>query len=412
MSLTDKKVLNSRPKAKTYFLADDEGLSLKVDPTGLKSWCYRYTDPATKKRYRRVLGKYPDMSLKQAREERDHKKSVLDNTGDWDNPKGQDNKITFAKISNEWLDFKTKNSLGDNPRCGVITLAKKCLDKDINPVIGDIDFCEVKRINLVNVVRQIESRGVKEPVKKACSYLSQIYDYAVAIGYTDLNIAINLNKVLIKTKVKMNYPYLKGDEIGGFLDKLKTFKAHPIVKKALWLKLYSGVRGAELIQAKPEHFDLENKIWRIPAIHVKQLRRKALMGYDVPDYIIPLSDQAIEVVTSALEWSHGERYIFASPRKVGQHIHFNSINTLIRRMGYDKDQLSSHGLRSTMSTILNESGLFKSEWIEAQLSHSDKNETRGSYNHAEYISQRLDMMQWWADHIDSLMNENIEFKAA
>lgn len=407
MSLTDKKVKSALIKAKTYFLADDDGLSLKVDPTGLKSWCYRYTDLATGKRPRRVLGKYPDMDLKQARDERDRKKMILENTGTWDDGKTTtEDRLTFSRVADEWLNFKTRNSLGDNPRCGVLSLAKKCLDKEINPLIGDLVFSEIKRFDLVSVVREIEKRGVKEPVKKACSYLSQIYDYAVAVGYTDFNIAINLNKVLITAKVKINYPYLKGDELGEFINTLKTFKADPIVKKALWLKLYSGVRGAELIQAKAEDFDLENKIWRIPAIHVKQLRRKALMGFDVPDYVIPLSDQAIEIVTSALEWSHGERYVFASPRKVGQHIHFNSINTLIRRMGYDKDKLSSHGLRSSMSTILNESGLFKSEWIEAQLSHSDKDKTRGSYNHAEYISQRLDMMQWWADYLEKYLVDN------
>lgn len=409
MSLTDKKVKNARPKAKIYFLADDEGLSLRIDPTGLKSWCYRYTD-LNKKRFRKTLGHYPEISLKQAREERDHKKIILQKTGIWEGNKINPGKISFVEIAYEWMSFKTKNSLGDQPRCGVLALAKTCLDKDIIPIIGNMPFTEIKRMDLVNVVRKIEERGVKEPVKKACSYLNQIYDYAVAVGYADLNIAINLNKVLIKTKIKINYPYLKGDEIGEFINKLKDYKAHPIVKKALWLKLYSGVRGAELIQAKPEHFDLENKLWRIPAIHVKQLRRKALMGFDVPDYIVPLSDQAIEVVKSALEWSHGERYVFSSPRKVGQHIHFNSINTIIRRMGYDKDKLSSHGLRSSMSTILNESGLFKSEWIEAQLSHSDKDQTRGTYNHAEYITQRLEMMQWWGDYINnlSLTNENIK----
>lgn len=406
MSLTDKHVRQAPPKDKIYFLSDDDGLSLKVEPTGLKTWCYRYTDPVTKKRARKSLGYYPEMQLKQARNERDHKKAFLHIHGIWEGDEVKASTLLFSDVANEWLNFKVKNSLGDNPRCGVLSLSKRCLDNDINPVIGEIPFDEVKRKDLVNVIRKIEERGVKEPVKKACSYLSQIYDYAVAIGYSDFNIALNLNKVLIKSKIKINYPYLKDNELGDFIKSLTDYNADPIIKKALWLKLYTGVRGAELIQAKAEHFDLDNKLWRIPAIHVKQLRRKALMGVDVPDYLVPLSDQAIEVVRSALDWSHGERYVFASPRKVGQHIHFNSINTLIRRMGYDKNKLSSHGLRSTMSTILNDSGLFKSEWIEAQLSHSDKDQTRASYNHAEYIGQRLEMMQWWGDYLNKTIINN------
>lgn len=393
MALTEAQVKKAKVQDKQYQLADDDGLSLVIEPNGNKYWKYRYSNSDGVRTTKR-LGQYPETSLKQARLSRDN--FQLEQFG-----QAPDKEVIlrFSDVAFEWLDFKTKNALGDNPRCGVLQLSRKCVENDINPIIGNKTFLEVKRFDLVGVVRTIEARGVKEPVKKACSYLNQIYDYAVAVGYTDLNIANNLNKVLIKTKVKINYPYLKSHEIGDFVNKIEGFKAHPIIKKALWLKLYSGVRGAEVITAKPEHFDLKNRLWRIPAINVKQFRRKALMGFDIPDYIIPLSDQAMEIVQSALSWSHGERYVFASPRKAGQHIHFNSINSLIRRIGYNKNELSSHGLRSTMSTVLNESGLFKSEWIEAQLSHTDKNETRGTYNHAEYIEHRAKMIQWWSDYL-------------
>lgn len=399
MTLTESKAQKAPTKPKKYQLPDSDGLFLLIDPSGRKSWRYRYADPSGK-RPSITLGSFPELTVKQARIKRDQFKIELADI------ELKDSFFKFSDIAAEWIDFKIKNSLGDMPRCGVLELAKKCLDNDLLPILGNMPFNEIKRIDLVNVVRKIESRGVKEPVKKACSYLNQIYDYAVAIGRSDFNIATNLNKVLIKTKIKINYPHLKGDDIHLFVRKIAGFKADPIVKKALWLKLYTGVRGAEIIQAKATDFDLENKVWRIPAVQVKQLRRKALMGFDVPDYIVPLSDQAIDVVKSAVEWSHGEKYIFSSPRKVGQHIHFNSINAMIRRMEYSKDELSSHGLRSTMSTVLNDSGLFKSEWIEAQLSHSDKNQTRGSYNHADYIDHRLKMINWWADYLNKPLSQN------
>jgi len=117
-----------------------------------------------------------------------------------------------------------------------------------------------------------------------------------------------------------------------------------------------------------------------------------------------LSDQAICIIKSALEWSYGEKYVFSSPRYKDKPIHFNTLNTVIRKMGYSKNELSSHGLRSTFSTILNESGLFQQNWIEAQLSHTDKNKTRASYNHADYINQRREMMQWWGNYIQDLIN--------
>jgi integrase len=111
--------------------------------------------------------------------------------------------------------------------------------------------------------------------------------------------------------------------------------------------------------------------------------------------------QALEILKDVMQWSLGEKYIFASPRKHNQPIHFNTLNMAIRKMGYDKHQLSSHGLRSTFSTILNDSGLFQDNWIESQLSHIDKNRTRASYNHAEYLAQRTEMMQWWGNYLSA-----------
>lgn len=397
MSLTEIKVRQAKPKEKVYFLADDDGLSLKIEPNGRKSWSYRYSLAGTNKRPRMKLGEYPVMSLKEARSVRDEYKF-----NDYQNKLLHKKDIkTFQDICEEWLEFKIKNSFEDEPRCGVIQLAKKCLDQDIYPNIGLTPFIEVKRYDLVKVIKNIESRNVKEPVKKAYSYLNQIYDYAVAMGYCEYNIANGLHKILVNNKIKKNYPHLNSDELSNFLARLNQINTDPIIKKALLFKLYTGVRGGELLLSEPHHFDLDKRIWKIPALHIKQYRRKVILGHDIPDFLVPLSDQALEVVKSALAWSHGEKYVFSSPRNNHKPIHFNTLNLIIRKMGYTKNELSSHGLRSTFSTILNESGLFQSNWIEAQLSHTDKNKTRASYNHAEYFNQRVEMMQWWGDFIDS-----------
>ena len=397
MSLTEIKVRQAKPKEKVYFLADDDGLSLKIEPNGRKSWSYRYSLVGTNKRPRMKLGEYPVMSLKEARSVRDEYKF-----NDYQNKLLHKKDIkTFQDICEEWLEFKIKNSFEDEPRCGVIQLAKKCLDQDIYPNIGLTPFIEVKRYDLVKVIKNIESRNVKEPVKKAYSYLNQIYDYAVAMGYCEYNIANGLHKILVNNKIKKNYPHLNSDELSNFLARLNQINTDPIIKKALLFKLYTGVRGGELLLSEPHHFDLDKRIWKIPALHIKQYRRKVILGHDIPDFLVPLSDQALEVVKSALAWSHGEKYVFSSPRNNHKPIHFNTLNLIIRKMGYTKNELTSHGLRSTFNTILNESGLFQSNWIEAQLSHTDKNKTRASYNHAEYFNQRVEMMQWWGDFIDS-----------
>lgn len=396
MALTETKVKQLKPTARTFFVADEQGLSLKIDTNGQKTWTYRYTDLLTKKRHRKNLGRYPELTLKLARQARDEYQEKLLKQPIED----EQTTLLFAQVAREWLQFKRQSLVNHAPRCGVNALAQTAMDKDILPAIGQMPFEQVKRFDLVYLIRKIEQRGVKEPVLKACSYLKQLYDYAMAMGYCEVNLANQLHKILMQPKPKKHYPYLTQEQIPEFLQRLKASKAHPIVKKALLLKLYTGVRGAELLSAQAEHFDLNAKIWKVPAIYVKQLRRKVILGLTVADYDIPLSDQAIEIIQSAMQWSAGESYIFSSPRNSNTPLHFNTLNSLIRRLGYSKTQLSSHGLRASMSTILNESGRFHASWIEAQLSHVDKNLTRASYNHAQYLPQRAEMMQWWADLID------------
>lgn len=390
--LTEAQLKKLKPKNKLYQVACGDGLSLAIEPSGKKFWKLIYTDASGKRKTKR-LGSYPDINLREARNQQNEFQENIENEIT------QTELLNFSKVAHEWLNFKIQSSLGDRPISGVIELADKCIKNDLEPEIGDKLFTDIKRIDLVKVIRKIESRGVKEPCRKACSYLNQIYEYAISMGYADLNIATNLNKVLIKTKIKKNYAYLDGDAIKDFFNKINNSNSHPIIKKALQIKTLTGVRGAELINAKVTHFDLEKRLWYIPAIQVKQFRRKVIEGHKIPDYIIPLSRQAIEIIESAIEWSHGSEYVFASPIIKNKPIHFNAMNRAIRLMGYTKDDLTSHGLRSTMSTVLNESDLFKSEWIEAQLSHTDKNLVRGTYNHADYINQRDSMMQWWADYL-------------
>ena len=396
MSLTEAKIKQLKPAERSFFVADQDGLSLKVDTNGNKSWSYRYFDPNTQTRRRKKLGDYPALNLKQARQKRDEYQLEFSRSPDF-----KHNHLCFKHVVDEWLNFKSHHFPNAHPRCGVVELARIAMQRDALPLLGDRIFSELKRFDLVMIIRKIEMRNVKEPVLKMASYLNQLYDYAVAMGYCEINLANQLNKVLKEQKIKQHYPYLTANDLPTFLKRIDQDTSHPIVKKALLFKLYTGVRGAEILSAQPHHFDLENKIWNIPAIHVKQFRRKVLLGFDVPDYQVPLSEPALHILLSALQWSAGDQFVFASPKKANSPLHFNTLNSMIRRLGYEKGQLSAHGLRSTMSTILNDSGHFEASWIEAQLSHVDQNKTRASYNHAQYLEQRQRMMQWWADFIDN-----------
>ncbi|NNH78844.1 tyrosine-type recombinase/integrase [Acinetobacter sp. ANC 5380] len=392
--LTESQAKKAKPKDKTYQLSVGDGLSLVVDKTGQKYWKLRYKDLTASRKVKR-LGEYPALSLRDAKTETI--KFLAEVQTQLENSKS----LTFSVVAKEWISFKEKSSLGDKPLSGVLELAKKCIEREFEARIGKLKFSDIKRLDLVKVIRQIESRGVKEPCRKACSYLNQIYDYAVTVGYVEYNIAMGLNRILVKSKIRKNYPHIKNRELISFYQKIDQSKSHHVVRKALQLKTLTGVRGAELINTKFGEFDLEKGLWNIPAIRVKQYRRKVIEGHNIPDYVVPLSRQAVEVVRSAMDWSYGSEYVFSSPTRFGKPIHFNSLGFVIKAMGYSGSELTPHGLRSSMSTVLNESNLFKSEWIEAQLSHADKNIVRGTYNHADYLDQRAGMMQWWADYLTS-----------
>lgn len=308
--------------------------------------------------------------------------------------------MTFEDVCWQWWDFKLKRNRGDMPRGGVMATSKKVLENDVIPSIGSMEFTAVRRPDLIKIIRRIEERGAPETTLKTCSYLKQIYNFALLYDYCDFNLADNLGAIVINRRVKKNNPYLDLSELKDFKFRLENVKASHQIKKAAWFMLFTGARGSEIRKAEIKHFDFDKKLWNIPAIHIKQLRSKAIYNETIPDYIMPLSDMAIKILKSAIEISFGDKYIFSSPYKENCPININALNDLIRKMGYSSDQLTAHGLRATMSTALNESGLFRHEWIEAQLTHADTNIVRGTYNHALYLPQRLDMMNWWATEIE------------
>lgn len=395
MALTETKIRQLKPSTEVFCVNDGDGLYLYINISGKKTWKVRYTDSSGKRPLVKI-GMHPEISLKEARTIRDNfqkNKSV--------EPIAKPKVLTFGDVAESWHAFRQKKYLGEIPRAGMIKTSRNSLDFDILPVLGEKTFSDVTKLDLIQLIRSIEIREAKNTIEKTCTYLKDIYKYAVLHEYCEYNLADNLRSLIAINTVKRNYPHLRDSELSDFGPRLEQAEAFPITKRALRLLAYTGVRSAEVRQAQITQFDLDKKVWRIPPENVKQLRKLALIDPNVPEYLIPLSDQAIEIVKEAEAWSAGEKYLFNSPYKPNQQMGVNVFCQLIRRMGYTNDELSPHGLRATMSTVLNDSGLFKREWIEAQLSHADENKVRGTYNHAEYVEHRSKMMQWWADYLDN-----------
>lgn len=282
---------------------------------------------------------------------------------------------------------------------------ERYLYKDMLPVLGKKALIDITRADVLAVQRKIEQRGALSIAEKCRSWLNEIFRHAIAEGYIEHNPAGDLDIVALPQRPTLHNLFLKLDELPEFLRALKGYQGARQTQLGIYLLLLTGVRTGELRQAMPEQFDLKNNLWLIPADKVKQLQKRVRnSAKEIPPYIVPLPKQAVVIVEELLACRfYKQRYLLAHRYDLTQMVSENTLNTALKRIGY-KDRLTGHGIRATISTALNELGYSK-EWIEAQLSHSDKDQIRATYNHAEYIEQRRKMMQEWADRLDNWQME-------
>lgn len=180
------------------------------------------------------------------------------------------------------------------------------------------------------------------------------------------------------------------DQIGDFIQALKGYSGSIVTQIATQLLMLTGVRTIELRAAEWVEFDLDNNLWQIPQARMKMKRL----------HVVPLSIQAKELLLKLRAITKGFKFLFPGRNDAGKPMSEASINQVIKRIGYD-GKATGHGFRHTMSTVLHEQG-YNTAWIEAQLAHVDKNSIRGTYNHAQYLEGRREMLQWYADYMDSL----------
>jgi integrase len=175
---------------------------------------------------------------------------------------------------------------------------------------------------------------------------------------------------------------------------MEDYEGLPLTKAALKLAALVFVRPGELRKAEWAEFDLENAEWRIPAEKMKMRRL----------HRVPLSRQAFAVIRDLQTFSRGGRWLF--PHSISRPMSENTLNAALRRLGYSKAQMTAHGFKGMASTRLNEMGCWNRDAIERQLAHQESDDVRRAYMHAaEYWSERVKMMQAWADYLDELRGD-------
>lgn len=412
MALTDAMVRNCKPADKAYTLKDIQGLTLFVASNGSKSWHFRYR--LLGKRYRISFGQYPIVGLKEARQRCEDARFLVKNGMSPTlesvacDEQGSIVVESFGAFCERWKAFKFRKLGLDRQykRNSTHIQIERYLAKDLLPVLGSIPMNKVTKGDVLRVLREIELRGALSIAEKCRGWLNEIFRHAMAEGLVEDNPAADMDILALPQSPTQHNPFLRMDELPEFLVKLEGYQGAKQTQLGIRLLLLTGVRTGELRQAKPEHFDLDRELWCIPAEHVKQLQKVVRKGSkEVPAYVVPLSKQAMLVVKELLAMRYAwQPFLLCHRNDPMQIVSENTLNGAIRRMGF-KDRLTGHGIRATISTALNELN-YPREWIEAQLSHSDKDQIRAAYNHAQYVEQRRTMMQEWADLLDKWQDED------
>ncbi|WP_163337930.1 tyrosine-type recombinase/integrase [Desulfopila sp. IMCC35008] len=393
MPLTDVAIKNAKFVDKQFKLSDSGGLYLLVTKSGKYFRLdYRYL----KKRKTLALGVYPKISLANARKKRDQAKELLGEGIDPGIKRKQEKHLrkqavqnNFEAVAREWFEKKKPKWAPGYARTVIGRL-----ELNIFPYIGTIPVGEINAPLLLSVLRKMESREAHDTARRVRGLCSKVFQYAVATGKAERDPASDLKGALTEVTVTHMAAITEPAEIGALLRAIDGYEGAFQTKCAMKLAPLTFVRPGELRHAQWSEIDLDEALWKIPA---KKMKMRGA-------HLVPLSRQAINVLreieqlTGALE---GAGYVFPSIRTTSRPMSENTVNAALRRLGYDKTEMTGHGFRAMASTNLHEQG-WKSEVIERQLAHVEKNTVKAAYNHAEHLPERRKMMQYWADYLDGL----------
>ncbi|MBT1839927.1 tyrosine-type recombinase/integrase [Atlantibacter hermannii] len=395
MPLTDLEIRRSKPREKPYTLNDGSGLSLLIEPNGSKGWRFRYRFDGKPKML--SLGTYPLVSLTDARQKRDEAKKLVASGINPSDVRKRDkqerqNEIgnTFEAIAREWYEKRT-----DRWSAGYAEEMMKTFETDVFPFIGGRPIAEIKPMELMGVLSRLDERGATEKLRKVRQRCGEVWRYAIVTGRAEYNPAPDLVSAFVPHK-KEHYAFLKHEELPEFFRTLNTYSGSIVVKLAMRLQVLTGLRPGELRQGEWAEIDFDKRLWEVPPSRMKKRR----------PHCVPLSAQAIAILEQLKPITGHYQFIFPGRIHHSKPMSEMAMNVLIRRIGY-AGRVTGHGFRHTMSTILHEQG-YNTAWIETQLAHVDKNSIRGTYNHAQYLDGRREMLQWYADYMDVLEHgENV-----
>lgn len=391
MSLTDLACRQAKPRSKPYKLSDSGGLYLEIMTTGNGYWRQKLRVHGKEKRL--TLGSYPALSLIKAREKRDLAKEALQNGIDPCQEKQEKKKLarfqseqTFEVIGIEWhkhyLDTWSKSHSNN-------ILYR--MEQDIFPQIGKIPIAELTTPKILACLQKVESRGAHETTRRCLQICGQVLRYAVITGRAQRDLTVEIRGGLKKYR-KGHYQSIKVEELPELLKAINTnsFRLFEQTVLAIRLMLLTFVRTRELIEATWDEIDFDKAEWHIKAERMKM--RNA--------HFVPLSKQSVDILKRLKELAGNREYVFPSISKPNKPMSDATILGGLKRLKY-QGKMTGHGFRSLAMGAIKEKLGYRHEVIDRQLAHVPRNKVDKAYDRAEFLEDRIKMMQEWADYIDS-----------
>jgi integrase len=365
---------------------------LLVSPTGGKLWRLKYRILGKEKLL--ALGAYPDVSLRDARDRRDEARKLIASGIDPSERKQAEKRSaikaagdSFEVIAREWHARQVKLWTEDHAQ-----RVMSRLENNAFPWIGKKAITAIDAADLLEVLQRVEERGAIDTAHRLKAVIALVFAYAIATRRATRNPAADLAGALQRTKVKHRAAITDPSKVAGLLRSLDAYEGQFVTKCALRLAPLLFVRPGELRMMEWTEVDLDTALWSIPAARMKMR----------DDHLVPLSTQSVAILTTLQALTGASRYVFPSARSAHRPMSNNAVLSALRRMGYEKEEMTGHGFRAMARTILDEVLQFRPDFIEHQLAHAVRDPNGRAYNRTAHLEERTTMMQRWADYLEKL----------
>lgn len=389
MPLTDAQLRRLKTEARAYRRADGGGLFIEVSPLGSKLWrlAYRYNG----KQKLLALGTYPETPLARAREKRQEAKALLQDGID-PGAKAKADKEERRALLEDSFSAIAQELLARGAREGraAITLSKKrWLLNMAEADLGKRPIREITAAEILKPLRRLEDKGHYESAIRMRAVVGQVFRYAIATGRAENDPTFGLCGAIITPKVNHRAAITEREAFNELVRHVWAYDGAAETQAALKLMVLLYPRPGELRLAYWKEFDLEGRTWTIPATRAKMRRQ----------HVKPLSGAAVAILRDLQALNSNSLLVFPSQQAPGKPISENTMNLALRRMSYTQAEHTSHGFRASASSLLNESGKWHADAIEAELGHVGADQVRKAYHRARYWEERVAMAEWWAGEV-------------